>query len=169
MKIAMAASSSYPSMFALLLPFLPLVQSASESCRCLSTNSSCWPSQDAFAALQSELSQPLITPTPLASACYPLSSPSGNCSDVQENWFNAVWRSTHPGQMQAPNWEEFIFPNGTIDVCPMNATLETPCGQGSVPVLGVDARIPEDIQAAVNFSVANNLRVVIKNTGWVPH
>ncbi|KAI0094879.1 hypothetical protein BDY19DRAFT_988669 [Irpex rosettiformis] len=129
----------------------------------------CWPSQSDFATLQTRLSQLLIAPTPLAAACYPPALPTGNCTDVQHNWFNSLWRADHPGQMQAPNWEAYISPNGTVlDVCPMNATLEVNCSQGNVPVLGVDARTPKDIQAAVKFAVKHNLRVVIKNTGRTP-
>ena len=134
------------------------------SCRCLSTDS-CWPSDEQFSALQKQLSQTLITPTPLAAACYPPSSPSGNCTEVQKNWFDAIWRADHPGQTQAPNWETFIFPNGTLDECPRDSVLGIACSQGSVPVLGVDARTAEDIQAAVKFAVKHNLRVVVKNTG----
>ena len=134
------------------------------SCRCLSTDD-CWPSQTDFATLQNQLSHPLIHPTPLAAACYPVDAPSANCADVQQNWFDPDFSSDHPGQMQAPNWETFIFPNGTIDQCPKNVTLGIPCRQGNVPVLGVDARTPEDIQATLNFSVKHNLRVIVKNTG----
>jgi hypothetical protein len=44
-------------------------------------------------------------------------------------------------------------------------TLGVPCTQGSVPVIGVDARSVGDIQAAVKFAVKHNLRLVVKNTG----
>ena len=156
-----------PSRLAGLLQFAVWAshtEGRSPSCRCLSTDS-CWPSQAQFATLQTRLSQPLITPEPLAAACYPTASPSGNCTDVQQNWFNALWRVEHPGQTQSPNWEAYVFPNGTVDVCSKNATLGIPCSQGNVPVLGVDARTSQDVQAAVAFAVDHNLRVVIKNTG----
>jgi len=55
--------------------------------------------------------------------------------------------------------------NGTLEACFLNTTLGFPCSQGSVSVVGVDARSPEDIQAAVNFAAKYNLRLVIKNTG----
>jgi hypothetical protein len=47
----------------------------------------------------------------------------------------------------------------------MNTTLGVPCEQGSVPIVGVDARSVGDIQAAVKFAVEHNLRLVVKNTG----
>jgi hypothetical protein len=139
------------------------------SCRCLSWQP-CWPTTADFAQLQSQLSVPLIRPLPPESACYPPSNPSGNCSEVLSMTSDGIWRSDQPGSMQAPNWETFVFRNGTIQACYLNTTLGVPCGQGSVPIIGVDARTVEDVQAAVNFSVVHNLRLVIKNTGHVtPH
>jgi hypothetical protein len=41
----------------------------------------------------------------------------------------------------------------------------TGCNQGSVPVFGVSATIPEHVQKTVRFAAANNLRLVIKSTG----
>jgi hypothetical protein len=67
--------------------------------------------------------------------------------------------------MQDPNLESFIFDNGSISVCYVNTSLGVPCQQGSVPIVGVDARSVGDIQAAVKFAAQHNLRLVIKNTG----
>ncbi|KIK82228.1 hypothetical protein PAXRUDRAFT_724342 [Paxillus rubicundulus Ve08.2h10] len=70
-----------------------------------------------------------------------------------------------PGSMEAPNWETFMFKNGTIDACYLNTTITGTCGHGSVPVIGVDARSVADVQAAINFAVNHNLKLVVKNTG----
>lgn len=67
--------------------------------------------------------------------------------------------------MQNVNYEAYIFSNGTIDACYLNTTLGAPCGQGSISVVGVDARTVEDVQAAVRFAAHYNLRLVVKNTG----
>ncbi|KAH7886480.1 hypothetical protein F5I97DRAFT_1829115 [Phlebopus sp. FC_14] len=125
----------------------------SSGCLCTSDDP-CWPSASTFAQLQSQVSQPLIYPHPTAYACYPVSNPSGNCTEVEENYMNGNWRSSMPGSMDTPYFETFIFANGTGT-----------CSQGSVPVIGVDARSPADIQAAVNFAVKYNLKLVVKNTG----
>lgn len=69
--------------------------------------------------------------------------------------------------MQNTNFETFEFPNGTIDACYINTGLGVPCNQGSVSVIGVDARTVEDIQAAVKFAATHNLRLAVKNTGLV--
>jgi hypothetical protein len=66
--------------------------------------------------------------------------------------------------MQYPNFETFSFANRSIGACYMNATLEIPCQQGSVPIIGVDAR-SVSVQAAVKFAVKHNIGLVVKNTG----
>jgi hypothetical protein len=58
--------------------------------------------------------------------------------------------------MQYHNWEDSscsIFDNSSK------------CNQGSVPVLAVDAILPEHVRATVQFAVTHNLRLVIKSTG----
>ncbi|KIK55609.1 hypothetical protein GYMLUDRAFT_175341 [Collybiopsis luxurians FD-317 M1] len=152
-----------------LLGFISSVRgvndTSSSRCRCLYPDSSCWPSDADFASLASQVSQPLIYPVPPESACYPASNPSGNCAEVIANIFDGNWRSNQSGSMQSPNFETFIFPNGSISACFLNTSLGVPCQQGNVPPVGVDARTAEDIQAAVAFAEKWNLRVVVKSTG----
>ena len=136
----------------------------SNNCRC-SYGSPCWPSDSDFQALASQVSQPLIRPAPPATPCY--NSASGNCTDVRAGWFNSIWRSDQAGAADHTNWETYTFSNGTIQACYLNTTLGVPCQQGGVPVIGIGARTPEDIQEAVKFAAKHNLRLVIKNTGCV--
>jgi hypothetical protein len=58
--------------------------------------------------------------------------------------------------MQNHNWE-----NSSCSI----HTNSTKCNQGSVPVIAVNATLPEHVQATVNFAATNNLRLVIKSTG----
>ncbi|KAG6330603.1 hypothetical protein ID866_8487 [Astraeus odoratus] len=156
------------SQIALLALFIPktLAGVSPNSSGCLCTyGDPCWPTADQFAELELQVSQPLVYPIPTASLCYPIGNPSGNCSEVIINWTNGNWRSSFPGSMEAPNFESFMFKNGTINACYLNTTLGIPCEQGNVPAIGVDARSPEDIQAAVKFALQYNLKLVIKNTG----
>ncbi|KAJ3569435.1 hypothetical protein NP233_g5042 [Leucocoprinus birnbaumii] len=153
-----------------IAPFLllELVQATTakgnSKCRCI-YGESCWPSDDDFKTLSAQLSQPLIHPVPAASACYPVDHHSGNCSDVQENWFNGIWRSNQPGAYENPNFETYTNKNGSLSGCYLNTTLGLPCEQGSVPPIGIDARTIEDVQAAVRFVGQHNLRFAVKNTG----
>jgi hypothetical protein len=135
------------------------------TCRCL-YGDSCWPKDSDFSALASQVSQPLLHPIPPESACYPASNPSGNCTEVINKTSNGVWRSNQAGSMQASNFETFIFSNGTISACYLNTSLGFPCKQGSVPVIGVDARSVKDVQAVVTFVSKHNLRLAVKN-GYV--
>lgn len=141
------------------------LSSANPTCKCLSYEA-CWPSKSEFSQLASKLSQPLLKPVPPASACYPPSHPSGNCTNVLTHLTDGRSRSNIPGAMEAFNFETFTFENGTIDACYYNTTLGFPCEQGNIPILGVDARQVSDIQAGVKFAAKHNLRLVIKNTGW---
>jgi hypothetical protein len=135
---------------------------AKHNCRCI-YGSNCWPCDSEFQTLASRVSQPLIHPVPPATPCYNTSA--GTCSDVRAGWYNGVWRSNQSGAAEHTNWETYTFPNGTIQGCYVNTTLGLPCQQGSVPVIGVDARTPQDIVVAVKFAAKHNLRLVIKNTG----
>ena len=153
--------------FSLVPPILVvnnLKAASPTTCRCL-YGELCWPDINEFATLAGQLSQPLLHPLPPESACYPPSAPSGNCSVVIANSKNGNWRSDQPGSMQSTNFETFISYNGAISACYLNTTLGIPCGQGSVPPVGVDARSASDVQAAVNFAKRHNLKAVIKNTG----
>lgn len=135
------------------------------ACRCL-YGSPCWPSESSFSSLSAQVSQPLVHPLPPASACYPIGDTRGNCSEVMVNWGDSNWRANQTGAMQATNFESYIFLNNTISACYLNTTLSFLCTQGSVPIIGVDARSPEDVQAAVKFVAKHNLRLVVKNTGY---
>ncbi|KAJ3515976.1 hypothetical protein NMY22_g14312 [Coprinellus aureogranulatus] len=136
---------------------------ATSRCKCL-YGQSCWPSQQSFDDLQSQLSQPLLRPSPAAFPCY--SEPDSDaCQDVRKNYREGLWRGELPGVMQHTNFNAYIFQNGTISRCPLDHTRGQTCDQGSVPPIGVDARIPEDIQAAVRFAKRYNLKLVIQNTG----
>ncbi|RPD62916.1 FAD-binding domain-containing protein [Lentinus tigrinus ALCF2SS1-6] len=140
------------------------IANSGSNCRCL-FGDSCWPSASEFSKLAKQVSQPLLNPLPPASPCYPLSRPSGDCDAAQRLWTDPAWRANQSGAMQSANFETFVFRNGTTSACFIDTTLGIPCGQGSVPVAGVDAHSDADIQAAIKFAAAHNLRVVVKGNG----
>ena len=151
----------------LLCPALSSLTPASSSCSCTCIyGDHCWPSALVFSSLESQLSHPLLYLRPIAAACYPVDAPSGNCSALAQVWGDGNWRSNQPGAMEASNFETYMFKNGTIDACFLNTTVGIPCNQGSVPIIGVNATTPEDVQAAVRFAVQNDLKLVVKNTGY---
>jgi len=156
LQTLLADSTMNPLTIALQLSWVVSIVMArwnitSSRCRCL-YGQRCWPSTSDLLLLESRVSQPLIYPLPPASACYPVSSPSGNCTDVKINHLNANWRADQSGASQSPNFETFTFDNGSISACYLNTTLGVPCQQGSVPIVGVDARTVSDVQEAVTFA-----------------
>ncbi|TCD71545.1 hypothetical protein EIP91_008926 [Steccherinum ochraceum] len=86
---------------------------------------------------------------------------SSNPFGILDNYLPAQWLAI----LKNRNFETHVFPNGTISACYLNSSLGAACEQGSVPVIGVDARNAEDVSSAVRFAARNNLRLVIKNTG----
>ncbi|KAK2462839.1 hypothetical protein APHAL10511_005151 [Amanita phalloides] len=160
---AMRLGRAWCQWLPLLSFYLPL-GSATSTCKCLSYEP-CWPSASEFSQLTSQLSQPLIYPKPPASACYPPSQPSGNCTAALSHLDDGNWRSNLPGAMQNINFESYTFKNGTIDACYYNHTLGYPCEQGNIATVGVNVAKVSDIQAAVKFAGKHNLRLVVKNTG----
>ena len=155
-----------PSIFRFSNYFVPLlvVDNAANTCRCLHGDP-CWPNENEFAKLASQLSEPILEPRPPASVCYSPSAPSGSCADVAAHFKNGNWRSDQPGAMQSINFESFENYKGHREVCYLNTTLGIPCEQGSVPPVGVDARSESDVQAAVKFAKQHNLKLVVKGTG----
>lgn len=132
-------------------------------CRCL-FGDPCWPFQADFDSLAQRVSQPFLHPLPPARPCY-VNANLSECAAVVANWTDGNWRADQPGSMQNTNFETFTFSNGTVGACYLNVTIGVPCQQGSVSVIGVDARTTSDAQAAVNFAAEHNLRLVVKSTG----
>lgn len=149
----------------LLFVFPILVTDKAYTCLCL-YGEKCWPNEIEFAKLTSQLSRPILHPLPPASTCYPPLAPCDDCSVIKANYTNGIWRSDQPGAMQHTNFETFVsHDDDTLSACYLDTTLGVPCGQGSIPPVGVDARSERDVQSAVNFAKQHNLKLVVKTTG----
>ncbi|CAF3846290.1 unnamed protein product [Rotaria sordida] len=125
-------------------------------CRCLSSNSACWPNASQWQAFNESVGGRLLRPEPSAAVCNGQTYNANACAVAQAQWINSTWRSDQVGAMQNHNWE-----NSLCSVW----TNSTNCNQGSVPVIAVNATLPEHVQATVRFAATNNLRLTIKNTG----
>ena len=110
--------------------------------------------------LNSTVGGRLISNVPIAISCYP--GPQQNaaqCESVDEQWTNPLYQATNPIGLSFPT---------DLTCPPVNLTAgQTPgtCTLGSNPVYAVDATKPSDVQAAVLFAKATNVRLVIKDTG----
>jgi len=121
----------------------------------------CWPSQQAWASLNSTLGGHLLTVFPPAAVCHNDRGlfNAAACTVAQQNWTNSFWRSDQPGAYEDPFWE-----NG-YDQCYINSSQTAPCQQGLVPVVAADVQNVQDVQASVKFAAKHDLLLVVKNTG----
>jgi hypothetical protein len=122
----------------------------------LASDSSCWPSAAVWQSFNTSIDGRLIVPEPSAAVCDGRTYNAQACSVAQAQWSNSTWRSDQVGAMQYHNWE-----GGSCSIFVNSSS----CNQGSVPVLAVDAILPEHVQATVRFAATHNLRLVIKSTG----
>ncbi|CAF0958616.1 unnamed protein product [Adineta ricciae] len=125
-------------------------------CRCLSYDKSCWPNSSAWQTFNESVNGQLVSVRPSAAPCNSNPLNVEACTTARQQWRNAVWRSDQPGAMQNHNWENSscsVFYNSTS------------CHQGSVPILAVNATLPEHVEATIRFVEKYNLRLVVKATG----
>ncbi|KAJ8086653.1 hypothetical protein AAF712_001966 [Marasmius tenuissimus] len=139
---------------------------AETKCKCL-PGDACFPDENAWKALQQNLSTPLIVgQRPLASVCYENDANfnAGACSSLTENQFNGHLRSRLSNALQWTNWEEVITADG-VQNCPFEPQPNATCYQGRVPSYSVNVTKVEDIQNTVRFATEHNLHLVVKNQG----
>ncbi|EIN04698.1 FAD-binding domain-containing protein [Punctularia strigosozonata HHB-11173 SS5] len=132
-------------------------------CRC-TPKEPCWPSASEQAAFSASLSHPLLTVRPIGYPCHLPHYDAAECANVLANYQNGTWRANQPGASEYVNAEELGF---GAQSCLPEAPLITPCDQGNVPVLGVNASTASDVQKTVNFAAHHNLKLIIKNSGCV--
>ncbi|KAJ7148034.1 FAD-binding domain-containing protein [Mycena crocata] len=117
-----------------------------------------YPTNEAWNSLNATIGGRLVNVVPTAKRCETM--PGGACTDAQ--WSSALFRSTIPGSLNWDNWEQ------DYDLNPPSVCLRkdsVACGQGNVPLYSVEAQSAADIQTAVKFANANNLRVAVKCSG----
>ncbi|KAJ6557664.1 hypothetical protein B0H19DRAFT_1148313 [Mycena capillaripes] len=143
---------SFSTSVLLVCTFLQSCQALEEgrqTCRNV-PGSAGFPDANTWSTLNATISGRLVVAVPSAKYCADL----GGCSDAQ--WTSALFRSGIPGAM-----------NQGYDLNPPSLCLRnsTTCGQGDVPLYSVEAQTAEDIQNAVKFAAAHNLRLVVKSSG----
>ncbi|KAJ7171061.1 FAD-binding domain-containing protein [Mycena filopes] len=126
---------------------------AAKKCRNV-PGSAGFPNSTAWNALNATVSGRLVNVVPSAKFCA-----DRGCTDAE--WASGVFRSSIPGAMNQPNWEQG-YDLTPPSLCVINGTT---CGQGDVPVYSVEAETVADIQAAVKFASTNNIRLAIKSSG----
>ncbi|KAJ7038360.1 FAD-binding domain-containing protein [Mycena alexandri] len=116
-----------------------------------------YPTASVWNELNATVSGRLVPVVPSAKYCDSL--PTGACTDAE--WTSSEFRGMIPGAMNEVNWEQGYDLNPP-SLCLRNGTT---CGQGDVPTHSVEAETVADVQAAVKFSAAHNLRLAVKSSG----
>ncbi|KAE8220892.1 hypothetical protein CF319_g5657 [Tilletia indica] len=141
----------------------------------------CWPRAAEFAALNHTVKGRLVAVKPMAISCYPANNTDfdlgtiSTCVDVSKNYKNGTFRADQIGALQLDNYGYCNsnitgFEDCSLDprVPPVLGVLSAAgkvCKQGRIAPYGVQAQSAADVQAALAFAKAKNIRVVIKNTG----
>ncbi|KAF8868758.1 hypothetical protein CPB84DRAFT_1755767 [Gymnopilus junonius] len=132
----------------------------------------------AWNALNSTVGGRLQVGVPLAQPCFSLLNGGApnvpnptECSDIQTNYENHIFRSDHFGAYEIIQWETC---QTTGDECLLDWTNATnpqafappaQCRQGSISNYYIDVTGPSDVIAAFTFSKSDQVPLVIKNTG----
>ncbi|KAH7094849.1 hypothetical protein FB567DRAFT_511218 [Paraphoma chrysanthemicola] len=120
-----------------------------------------WPKALVWDVFDALLGGALIPTIPIAAPCY--DTPWGKqnaqtCADVTKNFTNPLFHHADPTSNMWP-----IFQGRTC--MPTNDSSSRTCTLGGYPAYAVKASTIAQIQLAINFARAANLRLVIKNTG----
>ncbi|KAF2964044.1 hypothetical protein GQX73_g9539 [Xylaria multiplex] len=152
----------------LIASFLSSAVSA-EICKCVPSDP-CWPSSAVWNSFNTTISGRLIQSVPPAAVCYP-SRPEydqKSCGDILEKWTVDGFYSSDPITINGQQWAgdscNPIYSNGTSITGDANAGKKG-CSIGMYPHYVVNATEASHVQAAVKFAKANNIRLIIKNTG----
>lgn len=120
-----------------------------------------WPSDIVWDAFDHLLGGALIPTIPFGAPCYDSEwgeKDETECANIIKNSTNANFLSADP---TANFWP--IFEGRTCQ--PRNDTSESKCTIGGYPEYAVKVTNVAQVQLAINFARAANLRLVIKNTG----
>lgn len=144
-------------------------------CKCL-PGDPCYPSAREWQQFSARLSRPLIVnQKPLGSVCYPSFgsgfSPS-LCATATSNINDPILRQGLTNALQYETFEVlFNATGGVTEQCSFGSGVITSpgatCKQGRIPPNVVNVTKVQDIQEAVRFASKFNLKLVVRNTGYV--
>ncbi|TLD03501.1 uncharacterized protein PgNI_11562 [Pyricularia grisea] len=145
--------------YAILCFRLATGASTEKICRC-SPGQNCWPSTETWSKFNETVGGRLIQNTPLSLPCYLGKYKDEKiCSTVRQGFGSASFLADQP--------IGYDYPLNTS--CPplaFGAVQDSSCALGNSPVYTVNVSKIEDIQATIDFVKKNNLRAVIKSTGY---
>ncbi|PHH77115.1 hypothetical protein CDD82_3662 [Ophiocordyceps australis] len=133
----------------------------SHKCRCR-PHQPCWPSRDAWQALNSSIDGNLVAVQPAAHTCHEPNYSAAACNAALNRSTDSLWRASEPGALQWVNWESWPQQNQS---CYFDTARTVPCRHGRLSPWSAVVHKTEHIQAAVRFATKYNIRLAIKNSG----
>ncbi|KAK8093580.1 FAD binding domain-containing protein [Apiospora hydei] len=137
-------------------PYIPRSTDAAPGCYCM-PGDACWPSADTWSTLNSTVSGRLVATVPIGSPCHDPTYDAEACAALQNGW-------SLP-QTHIPSSSSVMHPFFANQSCDPFTPRSQPCLLGNYAAYAVNVTGKEDIQAAIAFAKANNIRLVIRNTG----
>jgi FAD/FMN-containing dehydrogenase len=122
----------------------------------------CWPTPNIWSMFNASVDGTLIAVAPPLAACFDWNGIPPNpavCDANIANFSNSYWRSSQPGALQEPNWEQDPVTGADC----FDATK--PCSLGNIPPFAVAATTPEQITKTLQFGALHNIRIVVRSSG----
>ncbi|KAF2032365.1 FAD/FMN-containing isoamyl alcohol oxidase-like protein MreA [Setomelanomma holmii] len=116
-----------------------------------------WPSIEEWQTLNASVSGRLMKTTPAGHVCHDPTYDAAACEALNQTWI-------YP-------WGHFDDPSGFMAAYQQNASCNpftpqsSPCLQGNYVDYAIEVHNATDVIAGMKFAQANNIRLVIKNTG----
>ncbi|KAM0326318.1 hypothetical protein ACHAQA_006918 [Verticillium albo-atrum] len=129
---------------------------AANSCYCL-PGDACWPKASAWSQFNSTVGGRLVATVPIGSPCHDPTYDAAACAQLQSQWTNPLTHIPSSSSVM-----QTFFANQSCD--PFTDRTK-PCTLGNYVSYAVDVECSSDVARALKFAKANNLRVVVRNTG----
>ncbi|OJD34048.1 fad binding domain protein [Diplodia corticola] len=139
---------------ALLFSAIAVTAQNSTDCKCI-PGDACWPAAEAWAELNTTVSGKLIANKPLAHVCHDPDYDEAACTELKSEWVWPLVFQDAPTAMMDPVWQN----------CTPYTPREQPCELGQDAVYSINVTSASDMAAGVKFAAANNIRLVVRNTG----
>ncbi|KAJ0165266.1 putative FAD-linked oxidoreductase [Colletotrichum tanaceti] len=131
-------------------------QQQQQQCHCL-PGDKCWPSTASWDGLNATVGGRLVATKPIGSPCHDPTYDAAACAALQSSWTNPLTHIPSSSSVM-----QTYFANQSCDPFTDRAV---PCTLGNYVSYAVDVRCTADVSNALRFAKANNLRVVVRNTG----
>lgn len=116
-----------------------------------------WPSETEWSILNATVGGRLVATVPLGTPCHGSAFNNATCESLKSQWQTEKIHYESSSSVMAP-----FFANQSCD--PFQPR-DRPCELGNYVRYAVNASGPQDIQIAVGYAAARNIRLVIRNTG----